>query len=209
MAWFDLVILALPFIIVFLYYIMRLYFNKPIYYDPYGKESKKLPNYDKKIQFFARMIKDANRLDDKEIKIVADIDEIEKIIDMSSQKGFSIKAITGPMEGREFAPRPINEIQIIKARRRPINHFAIIGPHLIIESPHPKSFIGGMALGILYPNAGLYREFIRRFDQEWNDVTPVSRRPPEFTGENIVPSVDGSPSYFTNMSRTHDSERDN
>ncbi|MGA9099187.1 MAG: hypothetical protein WB392_09680 [Methanotrichaceae archaeon] len=157
--------IVIPFGLVFVVFVARWLLKKPLFYDPYGAETKRLKK-EKNINFFLDdSINDAVESGKREIKIIADMNEIEKIVDKTKDKEFNIEAITGPKEKFELIKPLANNIKVHRLSNRPVEHFAIIGPNLLVETPHQlKEFAG--ALGIRHPYASYYSLFTKRFDKE-------------------------------------------
>lgn len=157
--------IVIPFAIVVGAYLLRFLLKKPFYYDPYGKETKRLSKKDNENEFIRVSISDAEKLDNREIKIIGDINEIEQIVQKTRGKGFRIDAITGPIADAkmgELIHLSDMNINIHMADNKPMHHFAIIGPHLFLESPHTTDLMSRSSLGIRYPYANYYDLFKKR-----------------------------------------------
>ena len=196
-------------------YLIRFLLNKPLYYDPYGKESKKLSKPNDQSSFINDLIRDAQNLNKKEIKIIADVDEIDQSVQKIKDKGFKVKAISGLETDSETSPetnKELNElkkqsdkgIELRQTKKGPSKHFAIIGPHLLVESPHSITMSGKRSLfGIKFPNYNYYNYFNNQFDECWSRL---NREPSGWTSPNSTNSVSElrSDQYTPFVSSMHD-----
>lgn len=202
----------IPFVIVGGAYAVRLLFKKPLYYDPYGKETKKLSKDDIDT-FIQSSIVDAEQLENKEIKIIGDMDEIKKIIEKTKTKQFKIDAIIGPSAEQNMHDELLTilrntNIKIRIAAKRPQHHFAIIGPNILVESPHTASLAENrVSLGIKRPYMDYYELFRGRFNAGWAESIDLMPRTMQqvdhipaisssFDQSNIIPTTNTRPSGY-------------
>lgn len=172
---------AIPVVLVLAIYAIRYFLQKkPLVYDLYGKKSKKITKHDDEIKCINEYISDAETNDVKEIKVIADADEVNQIINCAKNKDIKIKAIIGPDTGTQL--ENINLIEVKKLETRPEKHFAIIGPHLLIESPHPAFKKDRSVLCITYPAYKYFNYFSNIFDKNWSNV---DNTPPKNTSLNV------------------------
>jgi len=187
MALIDIVV---PVAIVLVIYAIRYFLKKPLVYDLYGKKSKKITKHDEEIKYIIDYISDAEKSGVKEIKIIADADEATQIIDHAKNKEFKIKAIIGP--GDELLNLNLNQNDLIEVRileNRPEKHFAIIGPHLFIESPHSALKKERSVLCITNPSYKYFRYFSKVFDALWSKL---DKKLPPIASSNVVPPDEDS-----------------
>jgi hypothetical protein len=187
-------------------YLIRYLLKKPLFYDLYGKESKKIANRDTETKCINELIEDAQRLGMNEVKIIADIDEVKHMIQKTKDKSFKIKAITSSKTPGELAEMNVLQnglLEIRQSETRPMKHFAIIGPHLFIESPHSITTEERTAFVIRFPKCNYYTHFINTFDKCW---IKLDRAPPISTESNrVIPSDKSStaePYYFSHLTPT-------
>lgn len=186
MALIDIII---PLVIVGGTYLIRYLKKMPLFYDLYGKESKKISNHNNVKKYMNELIADASRLEMKEVKIIADADEVKQMIQETKKEGFKIKAITSfkdPIELEEMNLLQNDLIEIRESQTRPMKHFAIIGPHLLVESPHSIASEEKSAFVIRHPGSKYYNYFINRFDACWRRL---DQSPPISTNSNMVPPI--------------------
>lgn len=174
----------IPVVLVLVVYAIRYFLKKPLVYDLYGEKSKKITKHDDEIKYICEYINDAEKNNMKEIKVIADADEVVQIIDCVENKEFKIKAIIGPSNELENSNlRQNNLIEIRRSKSRPEKHFAIIGPHLFVESPHSAFKKERSVLCITYPEYKYFNYFSGVFDAAWSKLDEV---PPHFTSSNTT-----------------------
>lgn len=183
-----LVEIAVPIGIVTAAYVIRALFGIPFYVDPYGKKSEKL-THEKMDQFINWALCDAEKLGKKNIKIVSDKDELEKILPLLIRKGFATNAVIGPLNEESIQNvSNIRNFSIKCLNERPLHHFAIIGPHLLVENPHEENQ-GGSGLGIHYPDVNYYNIFLNKFQSSNSEANVCSP-----SAKTLQSSVPDSPS---------------
>ena len=185
----DLLVVLIPFAIVGLAYLVRFLLHKPFYYDPYGKETKRISKIDDANKFIEDGILDADTIQDKRIRIIGDMDELIQIFEKTKDKQFDMKAITGPklydekQREKVLALLSNKNVKIYVIDRRPQHHFAIIGPNILVESPHPPWPIENqLSIGIRRPHRDFYESFQRRFNACLREAQLLDR-------SNLMPSI--------------------
>jgi hypothetical protein len=189
--------IIVPVGIVAVAYIIRYLLKKPLVYDLYGKESKKMATHDEEMKYLNELIIDAKNLDMKEIKTIADAYEVKQIIQKTKDNGFYIKAIIAPGTSVDLAGMNLqknNRVEIRESYSRPMKHFTIIGPHLLVESPHSITAKDRDVFGIKYPKCDYYDHFNNIFNMNWSKM---DKETAICTNANtVIPSDDSSAGQY-------------